>query len=169
MLVFVTVDPSQGLRGLRGVVIQQGTPGIKILRETEERKLGMRYLRQSTIEFVDLRIPYDNMLGDPDDPNSLLEGLNVLNQTRPFCMAWNVGTLLGAADFVHEWARSQTTGPAGRRDQCDSFPARADRPADGSAHLEAAGRQGSRWIKVLRAPMSANRAKPPRRAMTCCP
>jgi alkylation response protein AidB-like acyl-CoA dehydrogenase len=115
MLVFVTVDPSQGLRGLRGVVISQGTPGVRILRETEERKLGMRYLRQSTIEFVDLRVPYDNMLGDPDDPNSLLEGLNVLNRTRPFCMAWNVGTLRGATDFVHEWASSQTAGFSPRR------------------------------------------------------
>jgi alkylation response protein AidB-like acyl-CoA dehydrogenase len=115
MLVFVTVDPSKGLRGLRGVVIPQGTPGIKIIRETEERKLGLRHLRQSTIDFTDVRVPYDHMLGDPDDPDGLLEGLNVLNRTRPFCMAWNVGTLRGATDFVEDWARSQPAGFNPRR------------------------------------------------------
>ena len=115
MLVFVTVDRSQGLRGLRGVVIPQGTPGITIVRETEERKLGMRYLRQSTIDFTDVRIPLDHMLGDPDDSVGFLEGLNVLNRTRPFCMAWSLGTLRGATDFVAEWAAGQTTGFNPRR------------------------------------------------------
>ena len=115
MLVFVTVDRSRGLRGLRGVVIPQGTPGIRILRSTEEAKLGMRCLRQSTIEFTDVRIPFDYMLGDPEDPDGFLEGINVLNRTRPFCMAWNVGTLRGATDFVAEWANAQTTGFNPRR------------------------------------------------------
>lgn len=110
MLVFVTVDPSLGMRGLRGVVIPQDTPGIKVLRPTEERKLGMRYLRQSLIEFTDVRIPLDYMLGDLNDPDGFVEGLNVLNRTRPFCMAWNVGTLRGATDFVTDWAKSQPNG-----------------------------------------------------------
>jgi alkylation response protein AidB-like acyl-CoA dehydrogenase len=110
MLVFVTVDPSQGLRGLRGVVIPQETPGIRILRSTEDHKLGMRFLRQSTIEFTNVRISLENMLGDPDNPGGFLEGLNVLNRTRPFCMAWNVGTLRGATDFVADWAKAQTSG-----------------------------------------------------------
>jgi alkylation response protein AidB-like acyl-CoA dehydrogenase len=110
MLVFVTVDRSLGMRGLRGVVIPQDTPGIRILRATEERKLGMRYLRQSTIDFNDVRIPLDHMLGELDNPSGFLEGLNVLNRTRPFCMAWSVGTLRGATDFVADWAAAQTTG-----------------------------------------------------------
>jgi acyl-CoA dehydrogenase len=110
MLVFVTVDRTLGLRGLRGVVIPQDTQGIRIVRSTEEHKLGMRCLRQSTIDFTDVRIPFDHMLGDPEDPNGFLEGLNVLNRTRPYCMAWNVGTLRGATDFVADWAKAQTTG-----------------------------------------------------------
>jgi acyl-CoA dehydrogenase len=110
MLVFVTVDRSLGLRGLRGVVIPQETPGIRILRSTEEMKLGLRCLRQSTIEFTDVRIPLDHMLGDPDDPHGFMEGLNVLNRTRPYCMAWNIGTLRGATDFVADWAKAQITG-----------------------------------------------------------
>jgi acyl-CoA dehydrogenase len=115
MLVFVTVDRSLGMRGLRGVVIPQETPGIRILRSTEERKLGMRCLRQSTIEFIDVRIPLDYMLGDPDNSGGFLEGLNVLNRTRPFCMAWNVGTLRGATDFVADWAKAQPNGFNPRR------------------------------------------------------
>jgi|GEM_PF-2804540 len=115
MLVFVTVDRSLGMHGLRGVVIPQETPGIRILRATEERKLGMRCLRQSTIEFTDVRIPLDYMLGDPDNPGGFLEGLNVLNRTRPFCMAWNVGTLRGATDFVADWAKAQPNGFNPRR------------------------------------------------------
>lgn len=118
MLVFVTVDRSKGLRGLRGVVIPQGTPGITILRSTEDEKLGMRYLRQSTIEFTDVRIPLDHMLGDPDDPSGFLEGLNVLNRTRPYCMAWSVGTLRGATDFVADWAKMQNSGFNPRRWRC---------------------------------------------------
>ena len=115
MFVFATLDPALGMRGLRGVVIPQDTPGINIVRETEEHKLGMRYLRQSTIDFVDVRVPRDHMLGDPDDPDSFLEGLTVLNRTRPFCMAWNVGTLRGAVDYVEEWAKAQASGFNPRR------------------------------------------------------
>ena len=118
MLVFVTVDPAQGLRGLRGVMIPADTPGITIVRETEERKLGLRYLRQSTIDFNDVRVPYDCMLGDPDDPTGFLEGLNVLNRTRPFCMAANVGTLRGATDYVADWVERQRPGFTARRRQC---------------------------------------------------
>jgi acyl-CoA dehydrogenase len=70
----------------------------------------MRYLRQSTIDLKDVRVPVDNMLGDPDDPVGFLEGLNVLNRTRPFCMAWNVGTLRGATDFVEDWVKAEHTG-----------------------------------------------------------
>lgn len=110
MLVFVTVDPEAGMRGLRGVVVPQDTPGVTIVRSTEDRKLGMRYLRQSTIDFHEVRIPYDHMLGDPEDSTGFLEGLSVLNRTRPFCMAWNVGTLRGATDYVDDWARRQVTG-----------------------------------------------------------
>jgi acyl-CoA dehydrogenase len=115
MLVFVTVDRSLGMRGLRGVVIPQDTPGIRIVRATEERKLGLRCLRQSTIDFTDVRIPADHMLGDPDNPGGFLEGLNVLNRTRPYCMAWNVGTLRGATDFVADWAKAQPSGFNPRR------------------------------------------------------
>jgi alkylation response protein AidB-like acyl-CoA dehydrogenase len=115
MLVFVTVDPSQGMRGLRGMMIPAGLPGIEILRATEPRKLGMRYLRQSTIRFNDVRVPLDHMLGDPDDPRGFLEGLNVLNRTRPYCMAWNIGTMRGATDFVRAWASEQSSGFNPRR------------------------------------------------------
>jgi alkylation response protein AidB-like acyl-CoA dehydrogenase len=110
MLVFVTIDPTQGMRGLRGVMIPAGLPGIEIIRETEERKLGMRFLRQGTVRFNGVRVPFQNMLGDPYDPNAFLEGLNVLNRTRPFCMAWSVGTMRGAADYVRKWAGAQITG-----------------------------------------------------------
>jgi acyl-CoA dehydrogenase len=115
MLVFVTIDPALGMRGLRGLVIPQETPGITVVRPTEERKLGMRFLRQSTIDLTDVRVPLDHMLGDPDDSAGFLEGLNVLNRTRPFCMAWNVGTLRGATDFVADWARGQSNGFNARR------------------------------------------------------
>ena len=115
MLVFVTIDPALGMRGVRGVVVPQDAAGIKILRSTEDRKLGLRYLRQSTIEFSDARVPLDHMLGDPEDSAGFLEGLNVLNRTRPFCMAWNLGTARGATDFVHDWAKGQSTGYNPRR------------------------------------------------------
>lgn len=117
MLVFVTIDPSLGLKGLRGVMIPSDTPGITVVRETEDRKLGMRYLRQSTIDFHDVRVPYDCMLGDPDDPSGFLEGLNVLNRTRPFCMASNVGTLRGATDYVADWVKTQQSSFTARRRQ----------------------------------------------------
>jgi alkylation response protein AidB-like acyl-CoA dehydrogenase len=110
MLVFVTIDPSLGMRGLRGVVIPRDTPGIEIIRETEDLKLGMRMLRQSTIRFNDVRIPLDHMLGAENDAAGFLEGLNVLNRTRPFCMAWNVGTVRGATDFVRDWLKGQPNG-----------------------------------------------------------
>ena len=95
-------------------MIPSDTPGITVVRETEDRKLGMRYLRQSTIDFNDVLIPFDCMLGDPDDPSGFLEGLNVLKKKRPFCMASNVGTLRGATDYVADWVKTQQPGFSAR-------------------------------------------------------
>jgi alkylation response protein AidB-like acyl-CoA dehydrogenase len=110
MLVFLTIDPSRGLQGLRGVIIPRDTPGITVIRETEDMKLGMRFLRQSTIRFDDVRVPLDHMLGWPNEAEGFLNGLEVLNRTRPYCMAWNIGTLRGAVDYVRDWARAQPNG-----------------------------------------------------------
>ncbi|WP_019873343.1 acyl-CoA dehydrogenase family protein [Sporichthya polymorpha] len=120
MLIFLSIDTAQGMNGLRGMMIPQGTPGVEIVRETEDLKLGMRFLRQSAIRFHDVRVPLDHMLGDPDEPGGFVEGLNVLNRTRPFCQAWSVGTLRGATDFVLDHVRREDRYAPRRRAQAEA-------------------------------------------------
>ena len=61
MLLFATVDPAKGAKGITAFVVDANEPGY--VRGKPEPKLGIRASATCEIEFVDCRVPVANRLG----------------------------------------------------------------------------------------------------------
>lgn len=61
-LLFATVDPSAGYRGITAFVIERGTPGLSIGKK--EDKLGIRASSTCEVILDDCRVPAENILGE---------------------------------------------------------------------------------------------------------
>jgi alkylation response protein AidB-like acyl-CoA dehydrogenase len=64
-VVAVMTDKSQGVKGTSSLIIEQGTPGMKV--EPPEHKLGIRGSDTHAIVFEDCRVPVANRLGNEGD------------------------------------------------------------------------------------------------------
>ncbi len=61
-LVFATVDPSAGTKGITAFLVEAGTPGFRFGRK--ERKLGIRSDTASELIFEGAEVPVANRLGE---------------------------------------------------------------------------------------------------------
>jgi butyryl-CoA dehydrogenase len=61
-LVFATVDPALGSKGITAFLVEKGTPGLSFGRR--ERKLGIRADTASELVFEGAEVPVANRLGD---------------------------------------------------------------------------------------------------------
>ncbi|BGP15051.1 hypothetical protein JCM10213v2_003006 [Rhodosporidiobolus nylandii] len=90
-LVFATVDPSKGYKGISCFVVEKKM-GVEIAKK--EKKLGIRASSTCTLNFDDVRVPAENLLGS--------EGLGykrvILNEGRVGIAAQMVGLAQGAFD-----------------------------------------------------------------------
>jgi len=107
IVVWATVDKSAGRAGMKAFVVEAGTPGLKL--EKVEDKMGLRASDTCTIVLEDCRIPYENILGDPEvrkiDPNDsagFRRAMATFDSSRPGVAAQAVGIARAALDFVKE-------------------------------------------------------------------
>ena len=64
VVVWATLDRSQGRAAIKSFVVPKGTPGMTV--ERLEHKLGIKASDTATIRFEDCRVPADNLLGSPE-------------------------------------------------------------------------------------------------------
>ena len=102
-LVFATVDPDAGYKGITGFVLERGTPGFEIGRK--EDKLGIR--ASSTCELVlrECVVPADQVLGEPG--NGYRIAIETLNEGRIGIGAQMVGLASGAWQHAARWAKQR--------------------------------------------------------------
>jgi butyryl-CoA dehydrogenase len=60
-LVFATVDPDEGAKGIAAFLVEKGTPGFRF--GAHERKMGIRSCPAAELVFEDCEIPAANRLG----------------------------------------------------------------------------------------------------------
>jgi short-chain 2-methylacyl-CoA dehydrogenase len=60
-IVFATMDPSKGYKGISAFIVEKGTPGFSIAKK--EKKLGIRASSTCVLNFDDVKIPHENLLG----------------------------------------------------------------------------------------------------------
>ena len=103
IVVWATIDPSAGRAGLRAFVVESGTPGVRIVKL--EHKLGIRCSDTAAISLVDVRVPYDNILGSPAVEKTTIGfkgAMATFDATRPLVAASGLGVARAALEFLKE-------------------------------------------------------------------
>ena len=95
-IVFATVDPSAGYRGITAFLIERDTPGFRVGKK--EDKLGIR--ASSTCELIleDCRVPRDAVLGEVG--KGYKTAIETLNEGRIGIGAQMLGLAQGALDHA---------------------------------------------------------------------
>jgi len=103
-VVFATIDPSLRHFGIRGFVVEKGTPGLKMGKV--EDKMGVRASHTAEVIFDDCRVPRDNMLGDAEQP-AFVGAMKALESSRPLVAAGAIGIARAAYEYALDYARKR--------------------------------------------------------------
>jgi alkylation response protein AidB-like acyl-CoA dehydrogenase len=129
-VVFATVDPSRGMWGITGFLVEKGTPGFTVSREIE--KMGLRTSPMGELIFQDCYIPEENRLG-PEGA-----GARIFNHS----MEWERSCILASNLGAMERQLEKTIGYAREREQygqpIGKFQSVANRIVDMKIRLETA-------------------------------
>lgn len=100
VVVWATLDKSQGRAAIKSFVVEKGTPGFRV--EKLEKKCGIRASDTATLVFEDCRIPKANLLGDPEiKPEGGFKGvMQTFDNTRPLVAAMALGCARAAYEFT---------------------------------------------------------------------
>src|SRR4051795_8727432 len=91
VVVWASLDPSQGRAAIKSFVVERSNPGLKLLRV--EHKLGIRASDTANFALEDCRVPADALLGDPEiNPKGGFAGaMQTFDNTRPLVASMAVG------------------------------------------------------------------------------
>jgi acyl-CoA dehydrogenase len=104
-VVWATVDPTAGRKGIKSFVVEANTPGVSVSPGME--KLGIRASDTVVLSFEDARIPYENLLGSAEvEDSSTTKGfagaMKTFDASRPAVAASAVGIARAALEFTRE-------------------------------------------------------------------
>ncbi|WP_329410311.1 acyl-CoA dehydrogenase family protein [Nocardia vinacea] len=111
VVVFATIDPAQGGKGIRAFVVEKGTPGFAVVKPNEH-KMGIRAWVTSALAFDDCRIPVQNGLGWRDgelkpDLRGQAAALATLALNRPNISGMAIGITQAAIDLTNDLLNEQ--------------------------------------------------------------
>jgi alkylation response protein AidB-like acyl-CoA dehydrogenase len=93
-IVFATLDPSAGYRGITAFVVERGCPGFTVGKK--EDKLGIRASSTCELLLDDCRVPRASVLGEPGKGYKV--AIETLNEGRIGIGAQMLGLARGALD-----------------------------------------------------------------------
>ncbi len=102
-IVFATLDPSLGYKGITAFMVEKGTPGFFLGKK--EDKLGIRASSTCELVFEDCIVPADAVLGEPGKGYKI--AIETLNEGRIGIGAQMLGLAQGAWDFAAVWAKER--------------------------------------------------------------
>jgi alkylation response protein AidB-like acyl-CoA dehydrogenase len=102
-VVFATVDPALGYRGITGFVVERGSPGFEVGRH--EDKLGIRASSTCELVFDNCRVPDASVLGEVGQ--GYKTAIETLNEGRIGIGAQMIGLAQGALDHTIGFVRER--------------------------------------------------------------
>ncbi|WP_019814124.1 acyl-CoA dehydrogenase family protein [Saccharomonospora saliphila] len=98
VVVWATLDRTQGRAAIKSFVVEKGTPGFDVVRL--EHKLGIRASDTAVLRFDNCRVPKENLLGSPEiDTKSGFAGvMQTFDNTRPLVAAMGIGVARAALE-----------------------------------------------------------------------
>jgi acyl-CoA dehydrogenase len=122
VVVWATLDPSQGRAAIKSFVVERSNPGL--ILERVEDKLGIRASDTAAFRLENCRIPKENLLGSPDidSKRGFAGAMKTFDNTRPLVAAMatgltracldETGRLLGEAGIAVDHDRPAASRPA---------------------------------------------------------
>jgi len=102
-IVFATLDPALGYKGITAFVIEKGTPGFTLGKK--EDKLGIRASSTCELVFQDCVVPASAVLGEPGKGYKI--AIETLNEGRIGIGAQMLGLAQGAWVYAAAWAKER--------------------------------------------------------------
>ena len=102
-LVFATVNPEAGYRGITAFIVERGFPGFTVGKK--EDKLGIRASSTCELIFEDCRVPKANVLGEVG--KGYKTAIETLNEGRIGIGAQMIGLAAGALDHTIKYTKER--------------------------------------------------------------
>jgi alkylation response protein AidB-like acyl-CoA dehydrogenase len=102
-IVFATLDPSAGYKGITAFLVEKGMAGFSLGKK--EDKLGIRASSTCELVFQDCVVPAAQMLGEPGKGYKIAIG--TLNEGRIGIGAQMLGLATGAWGHAAKWAKER--------------------------------------------------------------
>src|SRR5947209_1885420 len=102
VVVWATLDPSQGRAAIKSFVVERDNPGLKLLRV--EHKLGIRASDTANFALEDCRVPASDLLGSPeiDTGRGFAGAMQTFDNTRPLVAAMAIGVSRACLERTRE-------------------------------------------------------------------
>ncbi|HEX4871500.1 MAG TPA: acyl-CoA dehydrogenase family protein [Nevskiaceae bacterium] len=102
VVVWATLDRSLGRAAIKSFVVEKGTPGFELVRL--EHKLGIRASDTAAFALKDVRVPKENLLGDPEInvEKGFAGVMQTFDNTRPLVAGMAVGLTRACLDHTRE-------------------------------------------------------------------
>lgn len=102
-IVFATIDPSAGYKGITAFLVEKGTPGLQVGRK--EDKLGIRASSTCELLLDNCEVPAENVLGQPGKGYKI--AIETLNEGRIGIGAQMLGLAEGAWKHAAKYAQER--------------------------------------------------------------
>jgi alkylation response protein AidB-like acyl-CoA dehydrogenase len=102
-IVFATIDPAAGYKGITAFLVEKDTPGFTLGKK--EDKLGIRASSTCELVFRDCFIPNAQLLGEPGKGYKI--AIETLNEGRIGIGAQMLGLAQGAWNHAAKWAKER--------------------------------------------------------------
>ena len=102
-IVFATLDPALGYKGITAFLVEKGTPGFTLGKK--EDKLGIRASSTCELIFEDCRVSADAVLGEVGKGYKI--AIETLNEGRIGIGAQMLGLAQGAWNHAAAWAKDR--------------------------------------------------------------
>jgi len=113
-IVFATTDRSKGYFGIRGFVVEKGTPGLR--QGKVEDKMGVRASHTAEVILEDCRVPSANLLGG-EERSAFYGAMKTLEASRPLVAAGAIGVARAAYEYALDYSRKRKAfgGPIAKK------------------------------------------------------
>lgn len=102
-IVFATIDPSLGYRGITAFLVERGFSGFSVGKK--EDKLGIRASSTCELLLEDCEVPEENVLGEPGKGYKI--AIETLNEGRIGIGAQMIGLAGGALELAISYSRER--------------------------------------------------------------
>jgi len=102
-IVFATINPDAGYKGITAFLVERGTPGFTVGKK--EDKLGIRASSTCELVFEECRVPASNVIGDVGKGYKV--AIETLNEGRIGIGAQMLGLAAGALDHAVRYTKER--------------------------------------------------------------